>query len=388
MSDIFSEDIENFKPDEYKSVDLTDVDTAANTTVDTTDTTVDTAIATTDTTIDTAPVNKYKYGSNPDGSYLTPYQTTVYYTQTPLEVAIAHLSTVERTQRIPRVVCDAGVAEQQTQREQYALLAGAAEFITPDVLLFQLNKNGVCSDVQPADYQPFYDRGFQHIYVFVGLETLPDNTPHNTPHLTYFNLDSFYDNVHLEAGLTAMYLMEYFLSLHFPSRESIDASITYQTATHLYRALLNKSIVSKTELGQLLLQMISSFKGFEQIDKLIAYGSGISTERERMAISRLEKSYKYELEILDVDSLNTDSSADPTPITKKYKIAMVYNGDLNSEIMDHIKHPVLNTVDALALYDFKDIKVVCLTDRTYFDKTHQRVFRPTGVLLEKFKELL
>jgi hypothetical protein len=40
------------------------------------------------------------------------------------------------------------------------------------------------------------------------------------------------------------------------------------------------------------------------------------------------------------------------------------------------------------MYDFKTMNVICLNENTYFDTAHTKNFRPTGVLLEKFKEFL
>jgi len=283
--------------------------------------------------------SKYKLGKNSDGTYLTPYQTTVFYNTNPFETAVATLSL--KSQPIPHL----GMLNDNIDE----IWAAVPQFITPDVLLFN----------KLYKYDAFFTRGFQRILIFVGEcdkcgcgNCGDDGEISNCDEhkslvdskniIIYFHLKNFYKYVQVEHGITPAYLMEYYLAFRFPSYSS--ENINNKTAKYLYRGMISELNNDKnTNLESVIYRMINSYKGFDKLIEYIAHGEAITNERMRLAENRFQLAERK--------------------LYKEYKYAKIYNGDLAGELQSIYICEYTKDLDFVVMDDFVNKKIIDLTNK-------------------------
>lgn len=319
-------------------------DNTASTTDNTASTTDNTELASTDTasttdntestSTDTAPV----YGYIGHGEYVTPYQTTIFYHEnSTFETSIAFLA--DRAQIIPLV-----------EQPDFDALAESCEYLTPEVVVF--------ADIPSSAIKKFHDRGFNFVHVFsyndslstdtvtVNADTVNANadtvnvnadTVSASDKYVVFGVDSIYDHVVTIPGLLPMIALEHVIAANFSNYKPnfnvtrVDGQLLCQYFTH-----------KKLHIGRELLKMTMSYKGFEELNRIVLSQRAAAEERERLANERLAKAGKFSLGAV-----------------KEQKCFAVHGGDLVNEMMSLAPvHPALTEATFVLFWEFVGANIV------------------------------
>ncbi len=252
--------------------------------------------------------NVPKYGLAGDGSYLTPFATTVvYHPKSQFEDVAAFL--VDRGQLIPK-----------PNSEDCVEIAYTTEHPSPNVLIFG-------TDLSMEALQGFFKRGAESIHIFSQEPTAKYS---DDSRVVVFRLDGFYDHVNLIPGLLAVYIMEKVILGNFPDYQSnINPNVNPTTGKYFCCGL--KANCSTP--GAFVLQMCSQYKGFELESQYTFEGRAIIREREKF-VKRLIYKYGREYTIPSAGS----------------KCLAVPCYGLHGELMDTLKERLSQVVDFAMLY--------------------------------------
>lgn len=195
------------------------------------------------------------YGPIGAGEYFTPYQTTVvYHTRSIFETAVAFLS--RRAQIIPL-----------DENVDYGSVAASCEHPSPDIILFG-------NEFSHENLNKFFDRGFQLIHIFTyendRVQKMDD------PRIVTFDINTIYDHIVLLDGFTSSFLFEHILSGTFPNHNDF---ISHEAGVHFLIALRTE----KAPIGDTLLKLCSSYRGYENACAMVVKGKTIQEMRERGA---------------------------------------------------------------------------------------------------------
>lgn len=193
------------------------------------------------------------YGLNDDGTYNTPYLTTVVYDPTSVfETSLAKL--VDSAQLIPLSL------------GSYRFITSKCKHPSPELLFFR--------PTAVADRLPeLREYGFQNIRALCDGDIEGAIT---------FTLDTIYDNVKFGSSLTTTYLIELIIKYHYPQYESFVQDMTFEKSELFYLG-----ISPDVDLSALCLDT----KGMEIIDSAILMGKMMLDTVQR----ETESKYIYEL---------------------------------------------------------------------------------------------
>jgi hypothetical protein len=266
-------------------------------------------------------VPEIKLGPTDDGGYITPYQMTIVYHQDSVfETAVAVLGA--RAQLVPLAPL-----------VDYNSVAGACEHISPEVLIFgtEFSREAITT---------FFERGFHFVHVFsrdpdyARSKYYDGETPFD-PRMVVFGVDTLYEHVRIIEGLLPIYVLEFVICASFPSyKTQLDGSdeINHLNGKYLITGL------EGGDFGAKLLQLCSTYKGFEIAKVLQIKGATIHETREKLASTRISQGITYQLEVSE---------------ESKVSVAAIYGGDLTNEMINLLPvhpHIVKNKVSMAVLY--------------------------------------
>ena len=263
------------------------------------------------------------YGHTSHGEYITPYNMTIVFHEDSLfETAAAFLGS--RSQIVP-------IARPNSQHNtiDYDAVASACEYLTPEVLIFG-------AEFPRSAILKFFERGFQFVHVFVYkmedgekyMEVVSnvgnvgnvsnDNSVVTTvvtadsaldmpvkrefdQRISVFTVDTFYDHLVLIEGLASVIAFEHVLIGTFPKYSSVNPKLTYQEG----RFFLDYIVDTKKHIGKTLLELVSSYKGYEMINQMVVSGRAMDEAREILANRRIMKGVLYTLNVTDLTSVTS-----------------------------------------------------------------------------------
>jgi hypothetical protein len=227
-----------------------------------------------------------KYGYQSNGEYLTPFNCTIFYHEDSMfETAAAVLASRAQVIKITK---------------DCSSIANLCEYITPEVLIFG-------DEFSNEEIQLFFTKGFKFIHIFV----YDNNTDSkiSVENTAKFTIDTFYDHIVLIEGLSAFITMEHVIMGSFPNYKTIG------TISHDDGKCFLNYIRNTSKLEETLVEIISSYHGFELINNMVIGGRAFALSRELLADKRIQQG-----EIFNLDQL-------------QYKTMLLYNGDLNDELL-------------------------------------------------------
>jgi hypothetical protein len=186
----------------------------------------------------------------------------------------------------------------------------------------------------------FFDRGFHFVHVF---SRDPDyargkyydgDTPFD-PRMVVFGVDTLHEHVRLIEGLLPLYVLEFITCASFPAYKTIlegSDDINHINGKYLLTGLEGGDFSTK------LLQLCSTYKGFELVKTLQIKGATIHETREKLASARIGQGITYQLELSEDNSVCA---------------AAIYGGDLTNEMINLLPihpHIVKNKVNAAVFY--------------------------------------
>ena len=266
-------------------------------------------------------VPEIKLGPTDDGGYITPYQMTIVYHQDSVfETAVAVLGA--KAQLVPLA-----------PQVDYNSVAGACEHISPEVLIFgtEFSREAITT---------FFDRGFHFVHVFSRDPDLArskyydDESPFD-PRMVVFGVDTLHEHVRIIEGLLPIYVLEFIVCASFPSYKTQLESgeeINHVNGKYLLTGL------EGGDFGTKLLQLCSTYKGFELVKVLQIKGATIHETREKLASKRIAQGITYQLKLSEENTVSA---------------AAIYGGDLTNEMMNLLPihpHIVKNKVNMAVLY--------------------------------------
>lgn len=233
------------------------------------------------------------YGPTGDGGYNTPYDSTVFYSESDIfQITIAALS--EMCQPVPVI-----------NGADLSTLGDVCEHPSPNLILF------ASSGYTPEHISKYFSRGFQKIHIFstvtedlnITSEQKVISSTHDATtetalialskidsRISIFSLNDMTDgHVKLVSNLNAVYIMDLVTCSVHPNYKSFLRTITHKQGTeftrYLYRVCKNAR-----EIGAKLLQLAVTFNGYELAEGLCDRYRGMTEEREILARDRVNSS--------------------------------------------------------------------------------------------------
>lgn len=204
-----------------------------------------------------------------DDSYITPYQTTVFYLENDvIGKGVCHLA--PQVQECPLV---------SLEHIDWNNLHNLPYYITPEVVFLNIKvpNDNISNDI----YDKFFQRGFQVIHIFtptmVHCTQLPEEP---NPHIVSFSYTDFYEHVSFRS-MCDVYIMDLIL-------KSTDHNYISQSDTTHEQALCFMSALSTYGWG-VIPNSQQSFHVLDMVLSLIEKGKGIMAERERLVNLKLNR---------------------------------------------------------------------------------------------------
>lgn len=257
-----------------------------------------------------------KYGLCSDGTYLTPYNFTVIYdSKSDFETAVAFLCE------------EAQVAPADGTFDEIMVLC---EHPTPYLILFGTKFS--------LDLKKFLQKGFCNIKIFLyeDQSTNMKLESDDNGKITTFRLDDLYKNFKPVRGAISIYILELIKQTTFQNTTSMmnNPEITPQNGKYF----LDSIKFTGQELGEMLLKICSTVRGFDMINELILRGKSIDDFCTTLANIRINNGLTYKI--------------------GEHCVCAILSTDLTEKIIMQIpKNEKLKNIDYVILYNMVINKV-------------------------------
>lgn len=276
-----------------------------------------------DTIIDSA-----KLGPNIDGTYITPYQVTIFYHPTSLfESAVAAVSAQAQSIPLSAEINPARAIELCEHPSPEALIFGT-EFSREEIMLL-LNRGFKIVHIFGDDDDGKYDEA--------GDDLLRGRT-HKIfdERVVTFSANEIYDHLVLD-GFATLYVLEHILHHTFAQYVGVVDDVDSAAGKYFIYRLNMLAQVRALSPQQILRRLCSSIKGIEETKLMVVEGRALFEHRESVANEQLEGGISFYID--HAPGVADNSAIEPI---KKHLVRAIYDCGFQTELLNLIPvHPAI-----------------------------------------------